>query len=321
MIRRFQPGCTVPVSLQRILMLSGVTGAVLAGSWWLGRSDIPFMKPRASASSARLLDLLQDAPPPAASTIKPPAPSMRGARPRTIPAIPEPQGPVELPIRVALLSQVPIRSLQATGGCRCSLSDGRMLDSQQLNIVISAGQTGQFHCRGGRLMINDRVYGNDLHLINRGEGWMAVNELDLETYIASVVGGEMPAYWEMEALKAQAVAARSYAMVHLARPAASDYHLGDTTRWQVFSGDQSVSERTVRAARDTQGIILSYDGGIVESLYAANSTISAEAHGHLGASMSQTGAQKLASRGLKYNEILGNYYQGASLARLRIDGN
>ena len=321
MIRRFQPGCTVPVSLQRILMLSGVTGAVLAGAWWLGRSDTSFMKPRASASSARLLDLLQDAPPSEEASIKPPAPSTTAARPRTIPAIPEPQGPVQLPIRVALLSQVPIRSLQPTGGCRCSLPDGRMLDSQQLNIVINAGQTGQFHCRGGRLMINDRIYGDDLHLINRGEGWMAVNELDLETYIASVVGGEMPAYWEMEALKAQAVAARSYAMAHLARPAASDYHLGDTTRWQVFAGDQSVSERTVRAARDTQGIILSYDGGIVESLYAANSTISAEAHGHLGASMSQTGAQKLASRGLKYNEILGNYYQGASLARLRIDGN
>ena len=321
MIRRFQPGCTVPVSLQRILMLSGVTGAVLAGAWWLGRSDTSFMKPRASASSARLLDLLQDAPPSEEASIKAPAPSTTAARPRTIPAIPEPQGPVQLPIRVALLSQVPIRSLKPTGGCRCSLPDGRMLDSQQLNIVINAGQTGQFHCRGGRLMINDRIYGDDLHLINRGEGWMAVNELDLETYIASVVGGEMPAYWEMEALKAQAVAARSYAMAHLARPAASDYNLGDTTRWQVFAGDQSVSERTVRAARDTQGIILSYDGGIVESLYAANSTISAEAHGHLGASMSQTGAQKLASRGLKYNEILGNYYQGASLARLRIDGN
>ena len=321
MIRRFQPGCTVPVSLQRILMLSGVTGAVLAGAWWLGRSDTSFMKPRASASSARLLDLLQDAPPSEEASIKAPAPSTTAARPRTIPAIPEPQGPVQLPIRVALLSQVPIRSLKPTGGCRCSLPDGRMLDSQQLNIVINAGQTGQFHCRGGRLMINDRIYGDDLHLINRGEGWMAVNELDLETYIASVVGGEMPAYWEMEALKAQAVAARSYAMAHLARPAASDYHLGDTTRWQVFLGDQSVSERTVRAARNTQGIILSYDGGIVESLYAANSTISAEAHGHLGASMSQTGAQKLASRGLKYNEILGNYYQGASLARLRIDGN
>jgi peptidoglycan hydrolase-like amidase len=321
MIRRFQPGCTVPVSLQRILMLSGVTGAALAGAWWLGRSDIPFMKPGASASSARLLDLLQDPPPPAEARIKPAALSVTAKRPRTIPAIPEAQSPLQLPIRVALLSQVPIRSLKPMSGCRCSLPDRTELNTQQLNTMINAEQTGQFHCRGGRLMINDRVYGDDLHLINRGEGWMAVNELDLETYIASVVGGEMPAYWDMEALKAQAVAARSYAMAHFARPAASDYHLGDTTRWQVFLGDQSVSERTVRAARNTQGIILSYDGGIVESLYAANSTITAEAHGHLGASMSQTGAQKLASNGLKYSEILGSYYRGASLARLRIDGN
>ena len=321
MIRRFQPGSTVPVSLQRILVLSGITGAVLVGAWWLGRSEIPFTMPRASASSVRILNLLQDPPPPAEERIKPAAASATAVRPQSIPAIPEPQGPVPLPIRVALLSQVPIRSLKPSGDCRCSLPGGQRLDAQQLNIAISAERTGQVHCRGGRLMVNDRVYGDDLHLINRGEGWMAVNELDLEAYIASVVGGEMPAYWEMEALKAQAVAARSYAMAHLARPAASDHHLGDTTRWQVFSGDQSVSERTVRAARDTQGIILSYEGGIVESLYAANSTISAEAHGHLGASMSQTGAQQLASRGLKYNEILGSYYQGASLARLRIDGN
>jgi stage II sporulation protein D len=64
-------------------------------------------------------------------------------------------------------------------------------------------------------------------------------------------------------------------------------------------------------------LILSYQGGIVESLYAATSEISLEAHGHLGASMSQHGAQDLASRGLRYNEILGQYYRGASLARLR----
>ena len=275
----------------------------------MGRSDSPFLKPRASAAtSARLLDLLQ-------------APPLPAARQRSIPEIPEPQDPVTLPIRVALVSQMPIRSLRPMAGCRCRHADGRILDSQQLEIMVSTRQSGQFHCQGGNLRINDRTYGDDLHLINRGKGWLAVNELDLEDYIASVVGGEMPAYWDMEALKAQAVAARSYAMAHLVRPASSDYHLGDTTRWQVFTGDQSVSERTLRAARDTRGIILSYDGGIVESLYAANSTISAEAHGHLGASMSQTGAQELASSGLKYNEILGSYYQGASLARLRIDGN
>ena len=64
-------------------------------------------------------------------------------------------------------------------------------------------------------------------------------------------------------------------------------------------------------------MILSYQGGIVESLYAATHQISQEAHGHLGASMSQHGAQDLALQGLRYNEILGRYYQGASLARLQ----
>jgi SpoIID/LytB domain protein len=55
----------------------------------------------------------------------------------------------------------------------------------------------------------------------------------------------------------------------------------------------------------------------VESLYAATREITLEAHGHLGASMSQHGAQELAEQGRRYNEILGHYYQGASLARLR----
>ena len=63
-------------------------------------------------------------------------------------------------------------------------------------------------------------------------------------------------------------------------------------------------------------MILSYSGGILESLYASNAQVSAEAYGHLGASMSQTGAQQLASQGLPFNAILGRYYSGASLARL-----
>ena len=67
-------------------------------------------------------------------------------------------------------------------------------------------------------------------------------------------------------------------------------------------------------------MILSYQGGIVESLYAATSEISMEAHGHLGASMSQHGAQALAGNGQRYNEILAHYYRGASLARLRQGG-
>ena len=65
--------------------------------------------------------------------------------------------------------------------------------------------------------------------------------LDLETYVASVVGAEMPSQWHQEALKAQAVAARSYAMAHLARPASKAYHLG-TQHVGVFSGETSTTQ-------------------------------------------------------------------------------
>ena len=283
----------------------------------MGRSDSPFIKPRASAAtSARLLDLLQAPPRPAEQLNTAGDASTTATRPRIVPEIPEPQGPVTLPIRVALLSQAPIRSLTPIAGCRCSLPDGRVLDSQQLEIVISTGQTGQFHCRGGRLRINDRTYGDALHLINRGEGWLAVNELDLEDYIASVVGAEMPSHWPEQALQAQAIAARSYAMAHLARPADRHWNLGDTTRWQAYNGLGSESTRGREAAQATMGLILSVDGGIVESLYAATRQLTLEAHGRLGASMSQHGARELAEQGYRYSQILATYYPGASLSRL-----
>jgi peptidoglycan hydrolase-like amidase len=103
----------------------------------------------------------------------------------------------------------------------------------------------------------------------------------------------------------------------MARPANRHWHLGDTTRWQAYRGLERLNGRTQDAAVRTAGLILSYQGGIVESLYASTQQISLEAHGHLGASMSQHGARTLAEQGHRYNVILGRYYPGASLARLR----
>ena len=123
--------------------------------------------------------------------------------------------------------------------------------------------------------------------------------------------------WPAEALRAQAVAARSYAMAHLARPADPHWHLGATTRWQAYQGLESESDASREAARSTAGLILSYKGGIVESLYASDRALALEAHGHLGASMSQQGARLLAERGYRFSQILATYYQGASLARLQ----
>ncbi len=232
--------------------------------------------------------------------------------------------PLELEIRVAVARESDQLQLSATGpwwlrrpdgsvlrqgtaGESTSLRSGDLLPAE-LWLETSAGHAVQ---------VNGQAYDGRLRLLRDTGGLLAVNHLPLETYVASVVGAEMPSSWAMEALKAQAVAARSYALAHMARPASRHWHLGNTTRWQAYRGLASSHARTRQAAADTRGLILSYQGGIVESLYAATSAISLEAHGHLGASMSQHGAQELASSGQRYNQILGHYYRGASLARLR----
>ena len=237
-----------------------------------------------------------------------------------------PQGgpEVALEIRVALLKLPARPRLSAEGAWLISDRAGNLLakggagDAPDLESLMAANaEVWMRSTTDDALQADGRAYGGLFRILRAADGFQVVNHLSLESYISSVVGGEMPSTWKMEALKAQAVAARSYAMAHMARPADQHWHLGDTTRWQNYEGLSSVSGRTRQATSTTAGVILSYQGGIVESLYAATQQIVDEAHGHLGASMSQTGAQELAQQGLRFNEILGRYYQGASLARLQ----
>ena len=233
-----------------------------------------------------------------------------------VPRVPPVADHVPLEIRVGLVSQSPITAFQPGPDVLCRNQNGSLIPSQQRGKKIASSTRKEIHCSGGPVQINQHHYRGDVSLLKGQGDWLPVVSLDLETYVASVVGAEMPSQWHQEALKAQAVAARSYAMAHFARPATTAYHLGDTTRWQVFAGEKSTTQASRSATRETRGMILSYSGGIVKSLYASNAQVSAEAHGHLGASMSQTGAQQLASQGLPFNAILGRYYAGASLARL-----
>lgn len=232
--------------------------------------------------------------------------------------------PLELEIRVAVAREADQLQLSATGPWWLRRADGSVL--RQGTAGESTGlRSGDLlpaelwleTSAGHAVQVNGQAYDGRLRLLRDTGGLLAVNHLPLEAYVGSVVGAEMPSSWNLEALKAQAVAARSYALAHMARPASRHWHLGNTTRWQAYRGLASSDARTRQAAADTRGLILSYQGGIVESLYAATSAISLEAHGHLGASMSQHGAQELASSGQRYNQILGHYYRGASLARLR----
>jgi peptidoglycan hydrolase-like amidase len=162
--------------------------------------------------------------------------------------------------------------------------------------------------------VGDRWYRGRVLLVSQGNSLLAINYVDLEHYLTSVVGSEMHATAPTEALKAQAIAARSYALVHMIRPASDWYDLGDNQRWQVYKGLNSEYNTGLQAVSDTAGQVLSYQGGVVESLYASTDAIVASVH--KGRGMSQLGAYELAKQGYDYQQILNRYYPGVGLARV-----
>lgn len=104
------------------------------------------------------------------------------------------------------------------------------------------------------------------------EGYCIVNELSLEDYLCAVVPSEMPAAYETEALRAQAVCARSYACIQLSKGKYAELgaNVDDSTNYQVYN-KQAGNERSTLAVRDTVGEVIKYDGEIAEAYYYSTS--------------------------------------------------
>jgi stage II sporulation protein D len=99
-----------------------------------------------------------------------------------------------------------------------------------------------------------------------------VNTLDLETYLRGVVPKEMGA-WEfpsLEALKAQAVAARTYAVANRGKRVADGFDMGDTVADQVYGGRDGEQSLTDRAIQETEGLFATYGGKPILALFMAN---------------------------------------------------
>ena len=106
--------------------------------------------------------------------------------------------------------------------------------------------------------ISSGLYRGAIEVVPEGGGLTAVNVLELDSYVRGVVAGEMPTSWPLEALKAQAVAARSYALA--TRKAGSLFDQYPDTRSQVYRGVIGESVRTDAAVAQTARRILTYDG-------------------------------------------------------------
>lgn len=116
------------------------------------------------------------------------------------------------------------------------------------------------------------AYDGKLELFGTAEGIVIVNELLLEEYLYAVVPSEMPATFELEALKAQAVCARSYAYNQSRDYAYPEYqaHVDDSTSFQVY-GNSAEQERAVRAVNETCGEKVWYGGKVATTYYYSTS--------------------------------------------------
>ncbi len=115
----------------------------------------------------------------------------------------------------------------------------------------------------------DLVFLGDFDIYAWGKDVRAVNIIEMEDYISSVIGSEMHPDAPLEALKAQAVAART----NLIRTAQSHhpsepFDICSEDHCQVYLGLKKVSHETLRASSETRGLILTYDGNPIEARYS-----------------------------------------------------
>lgn len=124
---------------------------------------------------------------------------------------------------------------------------------------------------GGYVWIGDGWYRGRTQLIRQGSGITAINQVNLEEYLYSVVGGEAIPSWPQEALKAQAVAARTYALYTTATSKDPYYDLDTTTQTQVYKGLRSEYLSTHEAVKATLGQVMTYNGKTILAAFHASS--------------------------------------------------
>ena len=106
-----------------------------------------------------------------------------------------------------------------------------------------------------------------MRMVVNGSGVEAINILSMDDYLRAVVPAEMPASWAIEALKSQAVAARSYAYVRL-KPG-KDFDVKPTTANQVYSGYSHEKAASNLAVSSTSGQVVMYSGKVADAFFFA----------------------------------------------------
>lgn len=155
------------------------------------------------------------------------------------------------------------------------------------NIVELSTKNKTYNLTGGRIFVRntdeDSKYAN---LVFGGSHWYRgyleifpsmkyakylalVNVLPVEEYLYGVVPSEMPASWPLEALKTQAIAARTYVLGHLGQFASEGFDILPTTASQVYGGVEEETPVTNQAVNETRGKVVTYNSKLISAFYSS----------------------------------------------------
>ena len=123
---------------------------------------------------------------------------------------------------------------------------------------------------GGDLLVDGTHYVGNIEVWKGQQGMYLINELPLEEYVKNVVNAEVPSHWDMEALKTQAVIARTYALYQKNTNNNPHYDITSSVLHQVYKGS-TIDARISYAVMHTEGEVLTYDGKLIEAFYHSTS--------------------------------------------------
>ena len=119
--------------------------------------------------------------------------------------------------------------------------------------------------------VNGRQYRDRITVYRDGDKLLAVNSIDMEDYLVGLINHEVSSAWSIEAVKAQAVVARTYALFQADNSRDSRYDLESTIDDQVYGGSQTEDYASAKAVRETAGeILVDGDGQVVQAFYSSN---------------------------------------------------
>lgn len=188
-------------------------------------------------------------------------------------------------IRVLLHDDKPQLTFRCLGALKFKNAQGQLLNLPGLGRFATVGLSGGelklgarplpptvfAACSENRIEVAGVPWRGRVALLAQGEKLVAVNHVDLEDYLLSVVPSEMPYQWPLEALKAQAVAARSYVLNSLGQFPGFPYDVTRGQEDQVYLGLSQEKPHTSQAVLATRGKVMWFGGKIIRAFFHSTS--------------------------------------------------